>query len=132
MIAWLLKSKADMKPSRELHFDWRIILISAATECKKKSIMSPSPLNNDPRQCCVQSETFVNVLIKNASEAGLIHTALPVSLQIGSMLLFHIYIYKKKQGLAAVAKQHKRVKCICLLGNKNADKVSRFSRKVLQ
>lgn len=36
------------------------------------------------------SKKACNVLIKNASEAGLIHTALPVSLQIGSMLVFHI------------------------------------------
>lgn len=37
--------------------------------------------------------TQKNVLIKNAVEAGLTHTARPVRLQIGSMLVFHIHIY---------------------------------------
>ncbi len=58
----------------------------------KQSITPPSPINNDPRQRLqpLSLRRACNVLIKNASEAGLIHTALSVSLQIGSMLVFHI------------------------------------------
>lgn len=47
------------------------------------------------------------------------------ALQVSRLAASWFFIYKN-QGLASVAKQHKRVKYVCLLANENADKVSRF------